>query len=659
MAHVIDALLQNVERYSSKRALRTTEGEDVTWKGYGTLVRVFANALLARGTQKGDRVMIMASNSVEWFVSYLGTISVGAIPVGIYCTNTKEMCTVIFDNCTPSLIVCDVDVISSVAHLDADKVVIVKTNRPNFDVNMLEAHMAMQSTTEGDVQRVSSPRETSSDAQRGAGMIPAMLFRAFMDSGTIMDHQSVYAERLRAIRETDVCSIIYTSGTTGDPKGCMLTHRNFTWTSESVLRTFPYLGRKERVVSYLPLSHVAAQLLDIHCCTRLGSVVHFTNANALRNGTLVSVLKRVQPTVFLAVPRVWEKVCEGMGAKLNKQNAVSREIATWALQRGKERMAGVQYEGTLGGERDAGGVAAKGSGGSVANDAAAGDERGGGGIDSEGSDMEDTGDADDVMMVRKPATPSCEHAIAKAMVLNKIRHHLGLQKAKLCFSGAAPLGKDSFELLGSMGVYVYDIYGQTETTGPHSVNAPSFWKVGSSGLPLAGSETSICEETGEILVRGAHVAKGYWGKEEEPFVDTHGWFHTGDTGRIDRDGFLHITGRIKELLITSGGENVSPVAIEQRIKLYTGVEHAVVVGDRRKFLTALLFGEVEEGVDVDVAMAKVNEGADTRVHTIKKWTILPDTLSVEGGELTPTMKLKRNMILERFRGAVDGMYDTT
>ena len=638
---IIDALSRNAERYPDKKALRSADGEYLTWKAYSTLVQIFANALLARGTERGDRVMIMASNSVEWFVSYLGAISAGAVPVGIYCTNTKEMCTAIFDDCSPSLIVCDVDVISNVAHLDADKVVIVKAKRPNFDVDMLEAQMALQSTVGGDVQRVSSFKGASSDAQKGAEVLPAMLFRAFMDSGTIMDHQATYAERRRSVQEDDVCSIIYTSGTTGNAKGCMLTHRNFTWTSESVLRTFPYLGRKERVVSYLPLSHVAAQLLDIHCCTRLGSVVHFADADVLRSGTLTTVLKRVQPTVFLAVPRVWEKVCEGIGAKMSKQNAISREIATWALQRGKERMTCMQYGETLDDAKDEPEEVE----GLVT-----------GGVDSEGSDTEgDAGDVDDAL-VRKPATPSCEHAIAKAIVLNKIRHQLGLQRAKLCFSGAAPLGKGSFELLGSMGVYVYDIYGQTETTGPHSVNAPSFWRVGSSGLPLAGSETSICDETGEILVRGAHVAKGYWGKEEESFVDANGWFHTGDTGRIDHDGFLHITGRIKEILITSGGENVSPVAIEQRIKLYTGVEHAVVVGDRRKFLTALLFGEMGEGVDVDVAMVKVNEGADTRVHTIKKWTILPNTLSVEGGELTPTMKLKRNTILERFRGAVDGMY---
>lgn len=655
MIHIIQALTRNAERYPNKRALCTDEGAFLTWKSYHTLVKAFGHSLLARDTKWGDRVMILASNSVEWFVCYLGTISVGAIPVGLYCTNTRAMCTAVFEDCTPSLIVCDVDLISNVSHLDVDKVVIVKAKRANFDVRLLDVQMDMKKCNLDGIAH--SFHDTPQDPSSTTAVPPAMLFRSFIESGTVMNRHDLFVSRVNSIRETEICSIIYTSGTTGDAKGCMLTHRNFTWTSESILRTFPYLGRKERLVSYLPLSHVAAQLLDIHCSTRLASTVYFTDTDSLQNNSLINVLQKIRPTVFLAVPRVWEKVCDAIGSKLAKQNVIAKEITTWALQRGKERMLALQYESRYDDDDEEGGGEGeqkkKNSDEVGHTNMSAKDAKERIVDDVSDDDVEDIDIACD--QTRKHA-PSCEHAIANSIVLNKIKQLLGLHKTKLCFNGAAPLSKDNFVLLGSMGICVYDIYGQTETTGPHSVNAPTFWKIGTSGLPLAGTESAICKDTGEILVRGAHVAKGYWKRNEQPFTDKHGWYHTGDVGRIDQEGFLRITGRIKELIITSGGENISPVSIEQRIKLHTGVDHAIVVGDARKFLTALLFGEVNEGVDMDVAFGQINKAACSRVHTIKKWVLLPNLLSVERGDLTPTMKPKRKTIIERYAQSINDMY---
>ena len=373
------------------------------------------------------------------------------------------------------------------------------------------------------------------------------------------------------------------------------------WTTQSILRTVQSLDQNARLISYLPLSHIAAQLLDLHCAMHLGCAVYFAPKDALKGTGLLDILQKVKPTVFLSVPRVWEKIYEKLKAKLEQKRAL-RDLIRWSMAQGSSKSQSLTYRCSS-------------------------------------------------------AAPGCGYGIASALVLGKLRDKMGLSEAKLVFTGAAPIQRECLDFFASLGLPIYDIYGQSETCGPHSFNYPSYWKIGSSGLPLMGAETKLDGDTSEIMIRGPHVSSGYWGgSDSASFVDSDGWFRTGDEGKFDDDGFLYITGRLKDIIITSGGENVAPIPIEAAIKAEIGAEHVVLVGDKRKYLTALIVGPLEEGKCAKDAIQAINAKATSPVHTIKRWTIIDATFSVETGELTPTFKLRRRAIITKFEGVIEAMY---
>jgi long-chain acyl-CoA synthetase len=414
-------------------------------------------------------------------------------------------------------------------------------------------------------------------------------------------------ERIAALAPGDLATLIYTSGTTGPPKGVMLSHDNLAWTSQLMLD----VGGRDHAggdvsLSYLPLSHVAEQMATIHMPATAGSTVYF--AESIEK--LAENIKDARPTVFFGVPRIWEKFHAALGAKLREVTGAKKKLLDWAR-----------------------------------------------GVCREIHAIRDRGD-----------TPSraleLQYALANRVVIGKIKAALGFDRARMLISGAAPIAPDVLAFFASLDLPVREIYGQSEDTGPTSYNLAGKTKIGSVGPPMPGIEVRIAED-GEILVRGRNVFMGYY-KEPEATAETlrDGWLCTGDLGALDKDGFLTITGRKKEIIITAGGKNIAPKNIEAAIKQLPLVGEAVVIGDRRKFLTALvtLDDAAAKQLPPDEVRSQIQKQIDTvneslaRVEQIKKFTVLPQPFGIDSGELTPTLKIKRKVIAQKYAREIDAMY---
>ncbi len=422
--------------------------------------------------------------------------------------------------------------------------------------------------------------------------------------------------RIAALEASQLATLIYTSGTTGPPKGVMLSHANLAWTAQRLIDVGGGAVDGDVSLSYLPLSHIAEQMGTIHMPVTAGSRVDY--AESLDK--LADNLKEVRPTIFFGVPRVWEKLHAGVTARLGEVTGVRRRLldaARW-----------------------------------VASEVHARRDRG----------------------APVPRHVQLAYDLAQRVVLGKLKAALGLDRARVLSSGAAPIAPDVLAFFASIDLPIREIYGQSEDTGPTSYNLPGRTRLGSVGPPLPGLEVKIADD-GEILVRGPNVFLGYY-KDPEATAATlkDGWMSSGDLGAIDKDGFLTITGRKKEILITAGGENIAPKNIEAALKQSPLIAEAVVIGDRKKYLTVLLTldeaaaqklapdqsgNALAEAPAVRAAIQQqVNDVNQTlaRVEQIKKFTILARQFGIVTGELTPTMKLRRKVITERYQREIDAMY---
>lgn len=463
-------------------------------------------------------------------------------------------------------------------------------------------------------------------------------------------YQKVVEERIAGLRPTQCCSLIYTSGTTGNPKACMLSHDNLVWTAHIVMRHLKFTT-EEKSISYLPLSHIAAQLVDIHIPLACGSTVYFAQHDALK-GSLSVTLKEVRPTLFLSVPRVYEKIQLKIQDTIAKSNPVKRKLMSYALSKGKETHHELEQKGY------------------------------------------------------KSDTPFSFN-VMKKLVYDKIRETLGLDRTRMLVSAAAPISTDTVEFFLGLNLPICEIYGMSECCGPQSITSPETRRSGSAGVCLPGAEMKIHnpDETGEgeVCFRGRHIMLGYKDNEEETskIIDEDGFLHSGDLGRIDSDGYLSITGRLKELIITAGGENVPPVIIEDFLKKELGkvISNVIVIGDKRQFLSCLFtlkcvpktnpeHGEypfeenlaaetIEElkrigshSVTIQQALkdSKIrkyiedgikvyNQQAVSQAQNIAKFEILPKDFTVEGDELTATMKLKRRVVIEKYSDIIEQIYN--
>lgn len=424
-------------------------------------------------------------------------------------------------------------------------------------------------------------------------------------------------ERRTTATPLDLATLIYTSGTTGRPKGCMLTHGNFMFELGVATEELDTLFEGEaRTLLFLPLAHVFARIIQIGCVQRRVPLAHTAGIK-----TLMDDLSTVRPTFILAVPRVFEKVF----------NTASQR----ATADGKGRIFGRAVDTAIAWSR--------------------GVERG-----------------------RVPLPVRARHALFDRLVYARLRDALGGQ-CRYAISGGAPLGERLGHFYRGIGVSVLEGYGLTETTAALAFNTPDAQRVGTVGRPMQGTAVRVADD-GELLFRGGQVFAGYWGNEEatRESLERDGWFHTGDLGEVDDEGFVRITGRKKEILVTAGGKNVSPAVLEDRVRAHALVDQCLVVGDGQPFIAALVTLDrehlaewakqrgkptrVDDLVDDPDVVAEVQAAVDdanravSQAESIRKFHILTEEWTEEGGQLTPSLKLRRNVVLREFKDDVAALY---
>uniref|UniRef100_A0A7N8WIX3 Long-chain-fatty-acid--CoA ligase ACSBG2 n=1 Tax=Mastacembelus armatus TaxID=205130 RepID=A0A7N8WIX3_9TELE len=607
-----------VERFGNFTALSWKEGDQqrsLNYKDYYKACCTAAKSFLKLGLQRFHGVGILGFNSAEWFIADIGAILAGGFAVGIYTTNSPEACQYVAENCKANIIVVE-------NHKQLQKILQVEDKLPH-----LKAIIQYK-----DALKEKRPN--------------LYTWEEFMELGRNEPDAPLEAV-ISSQKPNQCCTLIYTSGTTGQPKGVMLSHDNITWTALSTnnhIRLTNATEAQESVVSYLPLSHIAAQMVDIWLAMKVGGATYFAQPDALK-GSLVNTLKEVRPTAFLGVPRVWEKMQEKMKSVGAKSSTVRRKVAAWAKDVGRQTNLTKMNQYVI----------------------------------------------------------KFNYHIAKKLVFKKVRKALGLDRCSKCYTGAAPITKDTLEFFLSLDIPLYELYGMSENTGPHTISLPDAFKLTSCGKEIPGCKTKLHnpdeEGNGEICFWGRHVFMGYLNMPEktDEALDAEGWLHSGDLGKHDQNGFLYITGRIKELIITAGGENIPPVPIEDAVKEAVPlISNAMLIGDKRKFLSMLLtikcqvntnsgipedeltpealefcrklgskatrVSEIAGGRDrvihaaIQEGINRVNEKATSNAQRIQKWIVLDQDFSINGGELGPTMKLKRPVVLKMYREQIENFY---
>jgi long-chain acyl-CoA synthetase len=425
-----------------------------------------------------------------------------------------------------------------------------------------------------------------------------------------------WRERYESVGPDDICTFIYTSGTTGPPKGCVISHGNYRAMLDMVVERNVLGGGDDLTYLFLPLAHSFALLIQFGSF-ELGATLAYWERDPLR---IVPNLAEVKPTYFPSVPRIFEKIYTAATAGAEQAGGLKQTLFDWSISVGK------RY-------REA-------------------ERKGGAGV-----------------------LLKLQHSIADRLVLSKIRNIFG-GNLRVAVSGAAPINPDILRFFDAAGVLVLEGWGMTETSTAATIATPDDFKFGTIGKPFPGVEIKIADD-GEILVKGPNVFQGYYKNDEatrETIVDD--WLHTGDIGEFDSDGYLTITGRKKDIIITAGGKNITPANLEAEIKQHPLVSQCVVIGDRRPYLVALVTLDPEEaakyakekGLAVDALPAddavrasiqahldQINEKF-ARVEQVKKFHVLGQDLSQEGGELTPTMKVKRNVVAEKYADDVEALY---
>jgi long-chain acyl-CoA synthetase len=413
------------------------------------------------------------------------------------------------------------------------------------------------------------------------------------------------AEARSEVGESDLFTYIYTSGTTGPPKACMITHRNYYEMVGAVDEVPEFIGPDDVILLFLPLAHNFGRCLHL-LSAYLGCTIAFC-PDPMR---VAEVAATVEPTVLPSVPRVFEKVHTGVQASFDEATGVKRKLVDWALRVGKEVSERRQQGRSV------------------------------------------------------PAGLAFQHRLADRLVYSTVKARLG-GRLRLPISGGAPLAKEIAEFFHTIDILIIEGYGQTECTTASNVNMPTGFRFGTVGPAVPGVDVRIAEN-GEILVRGPNVFAGYYKDEAatREVLDGDGWLHTGDVGHID-DGFLTITDRIKDIIVTAGGKNVAPQNIENALKTSKYVSQALVIGDRRPYLTALITldeaetAKLPEGTDLETLVQDVvddwNEDKAS-FEQVKRFSILARDFSAEEDEVTPTMKLRRRVVCEHFADEVEALY---
>jgi long-chain acyl-CoA synthetase len=432
-------------------------------------------------------------------------------------------------------------------------------------------------------------------------------------------HPDFYRNNLESIDPKETCSIVYTSGTTGDPKGVMLHHHGFVLdliNSEAVFRLYP----EDVFLSFLPLSHLYERLGGHWCPLYRGATIGYAEDIS----TVIDDIQQIHPTVMVSVPRLYEKISSAVMEQVESGSALKRKIFHWALKTGR------LYQQKKRENRLTFGI-------------------------------------------------SFKNRLADRLVFSKVKQKLG-GNFRFPISGGAPLSTETLKFFEAMGLQIIEGYGMTETHLIITLTPPASTKYGSCGKPISGVEVKISAD-GEILVRGETLMAGYYKQPEQTkeMIDQDGWLHTGDVGYLDQDNYLYITDRKKNIIITAGGKNVAPAPIENTLKLSKYIEDVCVIGDRRKFISAIIipnyenlkkwaqenslsFGDERELVQSLAVSQMMSQEIDrlqaetARFEKIKKFILLPEPLTIEQGELTPSLKIKRTVLEERLKKEIDDLY---
>ncbi len=525
---------------------------EVSWQEAGKRVEDLSRALLARGVRHGDAVAVVSRTRLEWILLDWAIMSIGAVVVGLYPTNTAGECEYILAHAEAVLVFVEDDV-------QADKLESVRGRLPAIREVIRFGELPAFEREPGDVEA-------------------------------------------EPVREDDLATLIYTSGTTGPPKGCMLSHRNLV---TAALRVKTHLeGQSDTVLLFLPLAHSFARIVHHSAAFHGATLVVVSDATRVQEA-----LAKTRPTILPAVPRVYEKIHAATLGEIERSSGAKRAIGRWALRIGARasrlRRAGKPL----------------------------------------------------------PLALRLQQRIADKLVFSKVRDRLG-GRLRVGVSGAAPLGIDVLEFFHSLNMLVIEGYGLTETSSSLSVNDPDDYRFGTVGRAVDGCELKL-DTDGEILVRSETIFTGYY-KEPEATAAAFtedGWFRTGDVGEIDEDGWVKITDRKKDLIITAGGKNIAPQNLENALKASRFVSQAVIIGDRRPYVTALITLDPVEVRTADRDPRElVQEIVDevnrdrVRVEQIKRFTVLPRDFSQEEGELTPTLKLRRKVVHEHFADEIEQLY---
>lgn len=556
----------------------------VTWSRYGDDVERLAQALFHDGLQHGNRVALIGRNTYDWFVVDMATMTSGLVSVPVYITSSLPQ------------------IIRQLRHSEARVIVterleLVRGLESHRDqVPALEHIVVLEGLLPPAIERVS-------------------LMKDYLAAADGSRNEALIASRAQVRPET-LATLIYTSGTTGEPKGVMLTHQNSVTTGLNVAEALvPDWGAGlKRSCCYLPLSHVGERVVsmmaplfeqrEVFICSDLERVM--------------DEVKAVRPTIWLGVPRVWEKIFDGFQSRLRSMSPVARSLVNWGMRVALEHQHGLQR-----GASPRGGMAI------------------------------------------------LKYRLACRLVIGKILGSLGLDRVRISITGGAPGNPDIADFFSALGLWMQEVYGQSEGYGTTSLSLRSDYRARSCGRPFPRSEVKIAND-GEILLRGNNVSPGYYkdpAATAETFVD--GWLHSGDIGHMDGDGYLWVTGRKKDIIITSGGKNISPHAIESAFSALPGVNGAVVAGDGKNYLVAVVDLDREALQSVLPPSANFEEQVKTtvadqlddinisfsRAEQVKKCLVTFDQFTQEQGLVTPTMKVRRAAVLRRYSEAIGFLYE--
>lgn len=572
-----EVFFETAKKFPKKPAFLYKKGGvyfPVTYKEAASQIKIFACALQKFGINKGDKIAILSENRPEWVVSDLAVMLAGGITVPLHTTlSPKAICTVLKHSEAKILIVSNSDFLNKV--LLGQKY-----------LKRLEKIVFLEKLTE--IQKKNLTKKVIS-------------WKALF-----LLHKNDICENI-FLDPDDVCSIIYTSGTTGDPKGVLLTHRNFLSNVEAVNCVVP-VKENDVFLSFLPLSHVLERTAGYYMPISFGATIAY--AESIKQIALN--LKEVKPTVLISVPRIFEKFHDAIWDRMNFANPVKQKIFKWALK---------QERNTVG------------------------------------------------------------HKLAEILVFNKIKHQMG-GKLRLTVSGGASLNENLGRFFLKIGVLILEGYGLTETSPVISANRENDFKFGTVGKIIPGVKVKIGEDDKEILIKGPNVFQGYFKNREKTkeAFNKDGWFHSGDLGFIDKRGFLTIVGREKEMLVTSGGKNIWPEPIENLLNNDRFIHQSMVLGDKKKFVSALLVPDWQEvkrymkeknllfkepgklAKDPDI-LAVFQQRLDEKINPnlseyekIKKFKLLPQEFSQEQDELTPTLKLRRHIIECHYKKTIESLY---